>query len=119
MRESIRSAMEIAIGDYGDRERAEWVLAHPAMIVLNASQVAWTREAEEAFQGESVPQFAENQAAQLQELVKIIANPKLPKTQRTSIGALIVLDVHAKDVVQGFVDRKVHSASSFDWISQL
>ena len=43
---------------------------------------------------------------QLQALVRLIAQG-LTKAQRTSIGALVVLDVHAKDVVSGYVERKV------------
>lgn len=36
-----------------------------------------------------------------------------------TLGALIVIDVHAKDVVRKLVDEQVQSIDHFNWISQL
>ena len=38
---------------------------------------------------------------------------------RTSIGALIVIDVHAKDVCQRLAEQGIDSKDAFEWISQL
>ena len=34
-----------------------------------------------------------------------------------TLGALIVIDVHAKDVVEQLVDQRVTSVDSFAWLS--
>lgn len=39
--------------------------------------------------------------------------------QSITVGALIVIDVHAKDVVEKLADEDIDSISSFEWISQL
>jgi len=36
-----------------------------------------------------------------------------------TLNALIVIDVHAKDVVGKLVDNEVDDAGAFEWISQL
>ena len=41
------------------------------------------------------------------------------KLQRTTIGALVVLDVHAKDVVHNLWKANVTDVGAFEWISQL
>lgn len=36
-----------------------------------------------------------------------------------TLNALIVIDVHAKDVVEGLVKGEISDITSFEWISQL
>jgi dynein heavy chain len=44
---------------------------------------------------------------------------KLTKQQKVTINALIVLDVHAKDVVEKLVINNVNEVGAFEWIAQL
>ncbi|EDO31800.1 predicted protein [Nematostella vectensis] len=43
----------------------------------------------------------------------------LPKLTRNILGALITIDVHARDIVTGMVNAKVDSENNFEWIKQL
>jgi dynein heavy chain len=44
---------------------------------------------------------------------------KLDKLQSITLGALIVIDVHAKDVVENLKACKIEDKNAFEWISQL
>ena len=46
-------------------------------------------------------------------------DPQLVLQDRLTLGALITLDVHARDVVQQLVDAKVAHTTDFEWASQL
>ena len=45
--------------------------------------------------------------------------PVCPSPQRATIGALVVIDVHARDVVQEMVEDGVVSETDFSWQSRL
>lgn len=44
---------------------------------------------------------------------------KLTKVGRMVLSALIVIEVHARDVVAKMVDEGVKNVNDFEWISQL
>ena len=55
---------------------------------------------------------------QLGDLVQLVRGG-LSKMQRAVLSALIVIEVHAKDVVAKLVEEGVSSINDFEWISQL
>ena len=55
---------------------------------------------------------------QLNSLVELVRT-RLSKMQMVTLNALIVIDVHAKDVVDKLVKMNVKDAGTFEWISQL
>ena len=44
---------------------------------------------------------------------------KLSKLAKISVNALIVIDVHAKDVVGAMVASRIEDKNAFEWVSQL
>lgn len=48
-----------------------------------------------------------------------IVQTDLNKLQRNAMGALIVIDVHAKEVVSRMIKAKVDNINDFDWTCQL
>jgi dynein heavy chain, axonemal len=48
MKVSVKSVLRKGIELYPASKRTQWVLEHPGQVVLNASQVFWTKELEDA-----------------------------------------------------------------------
>ncbi|KUF99279.1 Cyclin-P3-1 [Phytophthora nicotianae] len=121
MRVSIRDVMYQAIQDYTKISRTKWIQKWPGMCVLNGSQFHWTREMEEemaASGSDGVKRMMERQLAQLADMVQMVRG-HLDKLARVSVGALAVIDVHARDVTMRLVNNKVSSKDDFMWSSQL
>lgn len=79
----------------------------------------WTKEVEEAISTKGVAgvkQYWEKLGVQLNGLVFLVRQ-KLTKQQKTTINALIVIDVHAKDVVEKVYLENVKDMSAFEWVS--
>ena len=120
MIKSVRHVLLTSVEDYTERARTEWIKRHPGQCVLNGSQVHWTKEVEDSFQKgpTGVAEYFKKLGDQLLDTVQLVRT-KLNKLQSIALGALIVIDVHAKEVVETLVKEKIDDVNTFEWISQL
>uniref|UniRef100_A0A8C2AG99 Dynein heavy chain 10, axonemal-like n=1 Tax=Cyprinus carpio TaxID=7962 RepID=A0A8C2AG99_CYPCA len=104
--------------------RVDWMLDYQGMVVLAANQVWWTWEVEDVFkrmsQGEkqALKQYAKKMHKQIDDLVRRITQP-LKKNDRRKINTVLIIDVHARDIVDTFVRDSITDAREFEWESQL
>ncbi|PBJ72155.1 dynein heavy chain [Trypanosoma cruzi cruzi] len=119
MKSAVHDQLRQAFYDHTKTPRSRWVLRWPAQCVIAVSQIFWTNGCEEglSIQG-SVKKFFCLLESQLDELVDIIQSPLKPR-ERINMGALITVEVHAKDTVELMKRNEVSSIHSFDWIKQL
>ncbi|GAB9467560.1 hypothetical protein Gpo141_00004900 [Globisporangium polare] len=107
-----------------DAARHTWVFDYPAQVALLASQVVWTEEVEAALEElengteDAVKKYWDVSSVRLEELIKLVQG-ELKALDRQKIITLITVDVHARDVVQSLITKKVSSSVDFQWQSQL
>ena len=121
MTQSIRHVLKVSIDEYLNVKRTNWVRQHAGMCVLNGSQVHWTSDVEKALieeQTVGLKKYHEFLEKQLIDSV-ILVRQKLSKQEMLTLNALIVIDVHAKDVLGHMVKMEVVDIGAFEWISQL
>lgn len=56
---------------------------------------------------------------QIGDLVKQVRRSDLGKKERKKINTLIIIDVHARDIISGFVRDSILDSNQFEWESQL
>ena len=121
MKAGVRHWMNAAIAAYPAVSRSDWVRAWPGQTVLNGSQFHWTMEMEQALRQsghDGLLRYQQRWLSQLADMVELVRG-KLSRIQSLILGALIVLDVHARDVHERLVGERVASVDDFGWICQL
>ncbi|KAG2482389.1 hypothetical protein HYH03_018685 [Edaphochlamys debaryana] len=117
---SIHDVTGRGLEDYVTRPRHEWVLQWPGMVVLVITAIFWTRGVEKALMGEggNMKAYETQCTSDLMKIVDLVRG-ELTGLQRATLGALVVMDVHARDVVTALVAQAVTTASDFEWQAQL
>jgi len=120
---TVREVLKFSVIDYKERPRNDWIKSHPGQCVLNGSQIHWTTDVENGFKDgglAGITKIASFLDAQLLDTVSLVSGgEKLDKLQRLTLGALIVIDVHAKDVTWTLVNDKIDDPKAFEWMQQL
>lgn len=118
MKTSLRDIAQDSVIAYFTSVREEWILSWPGQIVLCASQIHWTSEVCESFEDNSTAAYLAKCSAQIDKTVARVRG-KLSAGERITLNALIVIDVHARDVLKLLVERRVNDVMDFNWIAQL
>ncbi|KAF2899449.1 hypothetical protein ILUMI_06723 [Ignelater luminosus] len=119
---SVRDEIVNSWTAYKNTERSKWVQEWPGQVVLAVSQIYWTSNVHLALnstQPDAVKDFTESLKSDLQDIVALVRDPSISNLARITIKALIVIDVHAKDVVQELYDKRVQKDNEFKWLAQL
>ena len=123
MVESLRDVTRQGVLSYASTKREQWVLQWPGQIVLVITGIYWTREVTAAISDASdktaLRSCAERNTAQLTDIVNLVRGD-LSKLNRATLSALVVMDVHARDVVSQLADEGIGGQPNhFSWLSQL
>jgi len=120
MKLSIKEEIIKGLESYPAVERSQWVQEHPGQVVISVSQTFFTSEVTEAITNgyDSMKNYFNKQLDQLQSLVALVRG-ELPYITRSIIGDLIVIDVHARDIMKKLIESEVSSINDFEWMSQL
>uniref|UniRef100_A0A0X3NP81 Dynein heavy chain 7, axonemal n=1 Tax=Schistocephalus solidus TaxID=70667 RepID=A0A0X3NP81_SCHSO len=117
---SVRLNIFNALENYVVAPRREWVCHWCGQAVLAISMTYWTTYCTQAIDtgAEAMNDYLEENNKQIDEIVSMVRG-KLSKQNRTTLQALIVLAVHARDVLAELIKCGVQSDTDFAWLSQL
>ncbi|XP_074179212.1 dynein axonemal heavy chain 3 [Rhinolophus sinicus] len=115
---SMREVIRLGIEAYVQVPRNHWVLQWPGQVVICVSSIFWTQAVSQAMVEKTLPDFLEKSNDQIAQIVQLVRG-KLSSGARLTLGALTVIDVHARDVVAKLSEDSVCDLNDFQWLSQL
>ncbi|XP_028025407.1 dynein heavy chain 10, axonemal [Bombyx mandarina] len=127
MRHTNKFITKKAIFYYGKNwkvPRTDWILEYQGMVCLAANGVWWTAETEETFlrikkgNKRAMKEHLQQQNEQLDGLV-VKVRQDLSSNDRLKFRTITTIDVHARDIIEGFVRDNITEAAEFEWESQL
>ncbi|TPX60170.1 hypothetical protein SpCBS45565_g07578 [Spizellomyces sp. 'palustris'] len=120
MLQSVRYQVEEAYYDYQRHAREKWVLDWPGQVVLCVSQIYWTLGVENAIQQgkRGLEEYLQQLNKDLNEVIRLVRG-SLSKMARATLGALVVIDVHARDVTAQLAQENLKDINDFSWLAQL
>ncbi|XP_044001725.1 dynein axonemal heavy chain 12 [Aphidius gifuensis] len=119
---SIKHQIYLSYFDYERRKnRVKWSLIWPGQVILCVSQIFWCIEVQICLRVQAtwaLETYYNNLKDQMSEMVNLVKG-KLTKQNRTTLNALITIDVHAQDVVKLLIDKQITDDMDFEWLAQL
>ena len=122
---TLRRIQKEATFHYPKSDRVEWVTTNLGLMVNTGATIWWTYETEDVFervrQGDKMgmKRYAVKCSQQLDDLIVGVRDTKGNKEATKKINTLIIIDVHARDIVSRFVRDSILDATEFEWESQL
>lgn len=122
MKKSIRNQILSSFAEYADAVRHEWVLVWPGQCIQSISVTYWTLEITECFAKadpiSALGDYMVKCKSQISNVVDLVRG-ELSLQNRITLGALVVLDVHGRDVLLDLIEKKNNKDNDFNWLSQL
>lgn len=125
MLKAVSYMSELSYNHYPTLKRNDWVVVWPQMNVLAVSQVYWASRTHSCLRrsyGGSqtvMNHFFGELQKELTDIVNLVRSPVITNLNRITIKSLIVIDVHAKDVIEELIKLKISSEYDFQWLAQM
>jgi dynein heavy chain len=122
MKKTLCTFVKRAVFNYAKADRMEWIKKEIGMICIVGTQIWWTFQIEDVFRQMGMG----NKHAMKKELAKetndlnnliALVRTDVDYLLRKVLNTLIVLDVHARDIIDTFVRDSIMAAKEFEWES--
>ena len=121
MKDTLKTITTKQMIAYAKTVREKWITDEklPGQTCLAVSSLYWTKQTTEALgKKNGLVAYLSQLNKQLEKLVELVRGELTPLA-RATLGALTVMDVHARDVVAKMVEEGVKSDKDFEWLSQM
>ncbi|XP_074663059.1 dynein axonemal heavy chain 6-like [Tubulanus polymorphus] len=122
MFDTVKRHLKAGLSDWQGRDLSDWVVNHPGQVVLTVNQIVFTKDVDESFE-EPNPRTAlikvkDRMIESLKKLAGLVVTPLQPHL-RHSVEAMLIINVHNRDVLNDMIENKIRKRDDFEWSRQL
>eukprot|EP00891_Asterochloris_glomerata_P001497 jgi/Astpho2/1497/e_gw1.00026.129.1_t len=122
MRMALKAAAKKALRDFHDVPQDEWITQQPAQMVLAVSSIVWCSQVEACFDQlnpeAALQELLQRCVGKLNDLCDMVGR-SLSNLERRVMIALITIEVHNRDIVEGLNVASCTRQGDFEWQRQL
>ena len=121
LKKSLALSIDLACDEFFKIERRQWLRNWPGQTILTVNQITWVMAMEEAIENGGGPAIAAVLSQRVEELLDVVDTVRgdIPKLLRGTLGGLVVMDVHNRDITEWLSKTSINTVSEFDWQAQL
>lgn len=120
MKKSLAHALDESLVEFFSTARSQWLQNWQGQTVLTMNQVTWVTAVEAAINrgGDAMQTLCEKRREELLDVVKSVRGD-IPKMLRKTLGSLVVMDVHNRDITFELAGSNITAVVDFDWQAHL
>ena len=123
MFKSVARVSHEALADYAKTAREVWVTKWQGQVIILGGQIDWTASIDKCLEdpatgNSKLAEYHKKMISDVEGIVQLVRG-QLPKLTRKAVSPLIVIDVHARDVVGELHKNGISGQNDFDWLAQL
>jgi dynein heavy chain len=119
MKKSVRELLRKVVSSHAQETREEWIMENAAQVVLTTNQIIFTHKVTQALTNSNKMEALKHFIAEKLNFLSGMIKQNLTARQRSTIQAMMVLDVHNRDVIEELSRSNTNSLQDFEWQSQL
>ena len=120
MKKSLAFHIDEAVVDFAQTQRPQWLKNWQGQTVLTVNQIMWVTSVENAIKtgGGAMEALFDQRRDELLDVVKSVRGD-IPKMLRKTLGSLVVMDVHNRDITAELAGADITAVTDFDWQAHL
>ena len=116
IKEALNKYMKLAISDYDDIDRKEWLSKYPCQVVLAISQIVWCNATESTISEQaSTPngmlEWYEEIVKEIQQAIQLLKHT----TTKYTTSTMLISYLHSRDIIEELVIQNVSNINDYNW----
>ena len=120
IKEALMRLIRVAIKDYDEMERKDWICKHHCQIVLVIAKIVWCNATEstiieQTINSNALVEWYEEVVKDIQQTIEVSKNLSLPLNVKMTIENSLITQMHFRDIIEDLVLNNTIHTGDYNW----